>query len=124
MAPTITHHLPSLKADVTGEVDEGIALFRGFPYATVDKRWTHSRLNHSLQSPFNATQYGPRCSQGEGEVLVTGGVNDPIPGDDEFDCLNLNVAVPQEALKNGGASGRLLPVMVWIHGYVFLDYLC
>ena len=46
-------------------------------------------------------------------VLVTGGMNDPTPGDDEFKCLNLNVAVPKEALKTDSA----LPVMVWIHGY-------
>ena len=115
MSLKIQTHLSSLHADVTGVIEEGIACFRGLPYATVEKRWTHSHTNHSLESPFDATVYGPRCSQGEGQVLVTGGVNDPVPGDDEFKCLNLNVAVPQEALKAGSA----LPVMVWIHGYVF-----
>jgi len=112
MSTNIQHQVPSLDASLIGEVEEGIACFRGVPYATLDKRWTHSQTRHSLQSPFDATKYGPRCPQGEGQVLVTGGVNDPIPGDDEFKCLNLNVAVPQEALK----ANTALPVMVWIHG--------
>lgn len=112
MTSKIEHQTPSLNASVTGEIKDDIACFCGIPYATLDKRWTHSRTKHSLESPFDATQFGPRCSQGEGPVLVTGGVNDPIPGDDEFKCLNLNVAVPQEALKTRSA----LPVMVWIHG--------
>jgi carboxylesterase type B len=113
MTSQIEHHVPSLNASITGELEEGVACFRGIPYATLDKRWTHSQTKHSLESPFDATKYGSRCPQGEGQVLVTGGVNDPTPGDDEFKCLNLNVAVPQEALK----SGSSLPVMVWIHGY-------
>lgn len=120
MIATIDHHVPSLNASVTGEIEGGIACFRGIPYATLDKRWTHSRTNHSLESQFDATKYGPRCPQGNGQVLVTGGVNDPIPGDDEFNCLNLNVAVPQEALKTGSS----LPVMVWIHGYAFYIWSC
>ena len=44
--------------------------------------------------------------------MVAGGVTDAMPGDDEFKCLNLNVAVSQEALKTSSA----IPVTVWIHG--------
>jgi carboxylesterase type B len=114
MATQVQHHLSSLKADVKGVLDEDVVLFRGLPYANVEKRWTHSRTIHTLESPFDATEYGPRCSQGEGQVLVTGGQNNPIPVDDEFHCLNLNIAVPQAVLK----TESKLPVMVWIHGYV------
>lgn len=113
MSVSIEHQVQSLNSSLTGEIEEGIACFRGIPYASVEKRWTHSQTKHSLAAPFDATKYGPRCPQGEGQVLVTGGVNDPIPGDDEFNCLHLNVAAPQEALKTHAA----LPVMVWIHGY-------
>lgn len=113
MATKIEHQVPSLNASITGEVEEGIACFRGIPYASLTKRWTHSTTKHSLDSPFDATKYGPRCPQGEGMVLVTGGMNDLTPGDDEFKCLNLNVAVQEEALRARSA----LPVMVWIHGY-------
>ena len=116
----INHHLRTLGADIIGELDEdaGLALFRGIPYASVGKRWTHSRTKHSLPSPFDATKYGPRCVQGDGPVLVSGGVTDPIPGDDEFKCLNLNITVPNEALSiaNADSGHPLLPVMFWIHG--------
>jgi carboxylesterase type B len=117
MTAKIEHRASSLKAEITGEIEDGVACFRGIPYATLDKRWTHSRTKRSLESPFDATKFGPRCPQGDGQVLVTGGVNDPIPGDDEFKCLNLNIAVPQEALGTPSA----LPVMVWIHGYAFIS---
>jgi carboxylesterase type B len=117
---TVRQHLPSLQCEIIGELDEnaGLAYFRGIPFAMVEKRWTHSRTRHSLESPFNATEFGPRCTQEEGEVLVTGGVNDPVPGDDEFECLNLNITVPEECLKQftNGHARSLLPVMVWIHG--------
>jgi carboxylesterase type B len=116
----INHPLRTLGAEIIGELDEdaGLALFRGIPYASVEKRWTHSRTTHSLPSPFDATEYGPRCVQGEGPVLVSGGVTDPVPGDDEFKCLNLNIAVPKGSLpvSNADSATRLLPVMFWIHG--------
>ncbi|KAJ5665675.1 uncharacterized protein N7477_008123 [Penicillium maclennaniae] len=111
---TISIHAPSLGAELTGALDSenNIALFRGIPFATVTKRWTHSETTHSLGKSFDATKLGYRCSQGNGMVLVSGGTNDPLPGDDEFKCLNLNIAVPVESLK----GSRPLPVMVWIHG--------
>jgi carboxylesterase type B len=121
MTAKIHYHAPSLKSDLVGELDQGagLALFRGIPYASVEKRWTHSRTKHSLTSPFGATEFGPRCAQGNGPVLVSGGVNDPVPGDDEFKCLNLNIAVPSEVLsgRDDGQTNSRLPVMVWIHGY-------
>jgi carboxylesterase type B len=111
----VSTYAQSLKADVVGELDSsGLALFRGIPYATLNKRWTQSTPLHQLQSPFNAVEFGPRCPQGNGMVLVSGGVVDPTPGDNEFTCLNLNITVPQQDLT----SGHLLPVMIWIHGFV------
>ena len=120
MTTKINHHAPSLHSNITGELDRdaGLALFRGIPYASVGKRWTHSSTRHSLSTTFDATEFGPRCVQRNGPVLVSGGVNDPVPGDDEFKCLNLNICVPEEALP-GHADGQMaseLPVMVWIHG--------
>src|ERR1700722_8221321 len=93
----INHPLRMLGAEIIGELgeDAGLALFRGIPYASVEKRWIHGRTMHSLPSPFDATGYGPRCVQGGGSVLVSGGVTDPVPGDDEFKCLNLNITVPK-----------------------------
>jgi carboxylesterase type B len=115
-----TLYFPSVKSEITGEYDEthGLACFRGIPYATVSKRWTHSRIQHHLDSPFDATSFGPRCVQEDGEVLVSGGTNDPTPGDDEFQCLNLNITVPKEYLPGSdrGDAKPKIPVMFWIHG--------
>lgn len=117
MSPrTIELDTASLSSKVTGLVEDGLALFRGIPYASYAQRWTHSQTLHSLPSSFDATRYGPRCPQGEGLVLVTGGVTDEVPADDEMNCLNLNVAVDQGALA---AKSTKLPVMVWIHGGAF-----
>ena len=120
MTQKIHHHVPTLKAKLIGELDQdaGLACFRGIPYASVEKRWTQSCTIHFLESPFDATEFGPRCCQGNGPVLVSGGVNDPTPGDDEVKCLNLNITVSKEALpehESDQASSKL-PVMVWIHG--------
>jgi carboxylesterase type B len=115
-------YVPSLDSEVVGEYDAAheLAYFSGIPYATVTKRWTHSKPNHTLCNPFDATKYGPRCIQpDDGLVLVTGGISDGRPGDDEFKCLNMNIAVPRERLEQfeNGATKKNLPVMVWIHGY-------
>ena len=37
---------------------------------------------------------------------------DPVDRQDEYECLNLNVVTP-------AATGKNLPVMVWIHGGAF-----
>lgn len=55
-------------------------------------------------------------------VLVPGRVNNPVPGDDEFACLNLNITTPTEVQsedRNEGARSSL-SVMVWIHGCIFI----
>ncbi|RDW82576.1 hypothetical protein BP6252_03688 [Coleophoma cylindrospora] len=114
----IHHAVPSLDSTVIGEHDSaaGLALFRGIPYASLSKRWTHSKVRNSLDSPFDATKFGPRAVQTETATLVeSSGVLDPVPIDHEFDCLNLNVTVPTGALD----GTDLLPVMVWIHGGAF-----
>jgi carboxylesterase type B len=120
MANEIRHHAPSLKAELVGELDNDLALFRGIPYATVSKRWSHSFVRDTLPTRFNAKEFGQRCVQREGPVMVTGGHHDATPGDHEFDSLNLNIAVPSHALTGGHREG--LPVMVWIHGYVLPTY--
>lgn len=116
----VKQYIPSLASEVTGEYDErhGLVYFRGIPYATCRQRWTHSEVLESLSNPFDATEFGPRCVQEEGQVLVSGGTNDPTPGDDEFDCLNLNITVPEECMRQikNGYTSKKVPVMFWIHG--------
>jgi carboxylesterase type B len=118
---TIQLSAPSLGGELTGLVDKesDVALFRGIPFATLSKRWTHSEAQHTLGSGvFDATRFGPRCPQADGFVLVSGGTADPYLPDDEFRCLNLNIAVPAEALRS--KPPKLLPVLFWIHGYALV----
>lgn len=114
----VNHDAPSLKAQLVGVLEDGLLLFKGIPYATVTKRWTHSHIKNRLDSPFDATNFGPRCTQQDGPVMVSGGALDAVPGDDEFKGLNLNIAVGADILKNRSRLWKPLPVMVWIHGSV------
>ncbi|KAL2069060.1 hypothetical protein VTL71DRAFT_15398 [Oculimacula yallundae] len=122
---SLHHHCPSLSADLIGAEDTkaGLALFRGIPFATVSKRWTQSQVKDSLSSPFDATKFGPRCPQPPHVSVITASQKVPDFEEDEFSCLNLNIACPVEALpkKNEGESGekKLLPVFVWVHGGAF-----
>lgn len=115
-------HAPTLGAEVVGLQDEdtGLAIFRGIPFASIAKRWTQSCTQNTLSSPFDATKFGPRCPQPPHESIIPVSLHNPDPGEDEFQCLNLNIASPKDALPNS-KPGSLLPVMVWVHGYVYWD---
>ncbi|KAG4431617.1 hypothetical protein IFR05_012910 [Cadophora sp. M221] len=120
---SIQHNCPSLSADLvaTEDTKAGLALFRGIPYASVSKRWTQSQIKDSLSSPFDATKFGPKCPQPPHISLILAAVQAPALEEDEFACLNLNIAVPVDALSKSidDSSKPLLPVMVWIHGGAF-----
>ncbi|CZR59010.1 uncharacterized protein PAC_08902 [Phialocephala subalpina] len=114
------YKVPSLNAELIGELDDDLTLFRGIPFATVTKRWTHSEVRNTLPSPFDATNFGPRCIQIESAYAPPGGNIDVAAVDHEFDCLHLNITVPTEALESpSNNSFPLLPVMVWVHGGAF-----
>jgi carboxylesterase type B len=118
----IKHHCFTLGADLVAEkTDEsGIVFFRGIPYASVSERWTQSHVQHSLPSTFDATKFGPKCPQPPHTSLIQVALASPLVEADEFKCLNLNVTTPSEALPEKGQKedSSLLPVMVWVHGYV------
>ncbi|KAH7336202.1 Carboxylesterase [Rhexocercosporidium sp. MPI-PUGE-AT-0058] len=120
---SLQHHCPSLSADLVAAEDTkaGLALFRGIPYASVSKRWTQSHIKNSLPSPFDATRFGPRCPQPPHISIITATVKAPDLEEDEFACLNLNIAVPVDTLPKSAnrRSKTLLPVMVWVHGGAF-----
>ncbi|CAK7202805.1 hypothetical protein SEUCBS139899_005532 [Sporothrix eucalyptigena] len=51
----------SLGSHLTGIESNGIAHFRGIPYASIARRWTHSRVLDTIDTPtFDATAFGPR----------------------------------------------------------------
>jgi para-nitrobenzyl esterase len=117
---------------VQGVTNEGVAIFRGSPYATPplgDLRWAAPQPAQPWTEPLIADAYGPSCWQPTGigndafiSALVAGS------GMSEFsqwvlktgaglaevsiseDCLTLNVLTPDIS------SDKPLPVMLWIHG--------
>ncbi|MFJ8938605.1 carboxylesterase/lipase family protein [Streptomyces sp. NPDC102365] len=96
---------------VRGRYEDGLAVFRGIPYAAPPfgprrfrppvppEPWTGVRD----AGAFGPTPPKPPYSEAFAKLLA-----DPVvPGDD---CLNLNVWTPEPG------PGARLPVMVWIHG--------
>ncbi len=88
-------------------VAEGkIRVFKSIPFAAPPVgplRWQAPRPAVPWQGVKNATEFGPRCLQGQ--VF-----SDIVFKDLSEDCLTVNIWTPAK-----GASDRL-PVMVWIHG--------
>jgi para-nitrobenzyl esterase len=100
---------------VLGIVEDGIAAFRGLPYAASPAedrrfaapgpppRWTGSR---------DATRSGPSVPQAPSRLEAVMGRR--APDWDEEGCLTLNVWTP--GLADGGPEGPSRPVLVWFHG--------
>lgn len=99
-----------------GEIDGGLAVFKGVPYAEPpvgDLRWRAAQPHPGWDGTRDATAYGPSSPQMfmEGGDPVLGGHGFP-PFDD--DCLTLNVWTP-------AVDDARRPVLVWIHGGGFVS---
>ena len=89
--------------------EEGLAVFKGLPYAAppVDAlRWRAPQPAKPWQGVRKADAFGHVCMQAPGAALAAG-AGDIGPMDE--DCLVLNVWTP-------GTEGATRPVMAWIHG--------
>lgn len=100
------------QGDVRGFVDEGIAVFRGIPFAadvSGEGRWRPPGPAPEWQGVRDGTRHGPICPQSTQE---RNGAVAPWLAAFEMaeDCLNLSVYSPQ--LK----AGSKVPVIMWIHG--------
>ena len=91
-----------------GVVDDGIASFKGIPFAAPpvgDLRWRAPQPVEPWEGTRAADRFGPSCMQAERMMTFLS-----APPEISEDCLYLNVWTPADA------PGEQLPVMVWIYG--------
>ncbi|KAG0339850.1 hypothetical protein BG000_001193 [Podila horticola] len=128
MSTTIEINLPNYGA-MLGSVDEvrKIAIFRNIPYAIIPERWRAAVKPQPWTGVRDATKQGPVCPQTTSQYPL----NVIVPEEqckignnrkyqfgldhDEFNCLNLNIYVPLDSLREQALT-KPVPVMVWIHG--------
>ncbi|MFF2325490.1 MULTISPECIES: carboxylesterase/lipase family protein [unclassified Streptomyces] len=95
---------------VRGTLEQGVAVFRGIPYAAApvgEHRFRAPQPPESWEGVRDAVSFGPTAPKRPYSPPLDRLLPDPdVPGDD---CLNLNVWTPFPA-RTG------LPVLVWIHG--------
>jgi para-nitrobenzyl esterase len=87
------------QGDVQGAATDGIAVFKGLPFAAPpvgDLRWRVPQHPANWSGVRPATAFSATCAQAE-------------------DCLYLNIYEPADAKRSAH-----LPVMVWIHGGAFI----
>ena len=94
------------KGLISGEIQDGVRIYRGIPYAAppvADLRWRPPQAPLAWSGIRECTDFGPSCPQPrQSDAYVY-----------NEDCLYLNVWAPVPR------AGEKLPVMVWIHGGAF-----
>jgi para-nitrobenzyl esterase len=96
---------------VRGRYEQGVAVFRGVPYAAEPfgpRRFRPPVPPEPWDGVRDAGTFGPTAPKPPYSESFATYLSDPdVPGDD---CLNLNVWTPEPG------PGARLPVMVWLHG--------
>ena len=104
-----------LQGVLRGSMCDGVASFRGVPYAPSPfdaRRFAAPGLPPVWEGERDATCYGPTAPKPPYPVPIDTLLPEPvIPGEE---CLNLNVWTPDPGTRG-------LPVLVWIHGGAFVN---
>lgn len=115
-ASTMAQESPMLVIDsgaLQGVVDDGVAAFKGIPYAAApvgQLRWKAPQPAPAWKGVRQADQYGHDCMQ---EPFPSDAA--PLGSQPAEDCLVLNVWKPAHS------ATKKLPVMVWIYGGGFVN---
>lgn len=100
------------------DMDESILQYRGIKFGIIPKRFAKALPKDDWDGQvLDCTKFGPRCPQNPVDIeqfLRVPSEEGERENEDEFECLNLVVTLPSHRPISGG--GRLLPVLIWIHG--------
>ncbi|EUC50880.1 hypothetical protein COCMIDRAFT_80737 [Bipolaris oryzae ATCC 44560] len=130
-SPDQLYH-PTLKQSLRGKLTSSTLEFFNLKYARIPARYQDSILNDEplkagADGVVDSTHFGPSCPQHRGaqawDLTLVGSAKlnyaqgqGPTESMDEFECLNLNVTLPNLGLDNDATAPGLLPVFVWVHG--------
>ena len=98
---------------VAGRLEDGLAVFRGVPYASAPigpLRWREPQREPAWSGARDADRFGAMAPQRPGVLMRMLGMDGAATDED---CLTLNVWTPQASAADA-ARGR--PVLVWLHG--------
>lgn len=103
-----THVVKAPAGEISGQVEGGLNVFRGIPYALPPvgtRRWAPPSPMPKWAGIRKADEFGPACYQPKPQLSAIYSLN-PMPMSE--DCLTLNIWSPANATN--------APVFFWMHG--------
>ena len=108
--------VPTALGDYAGTVSEGVAVFKGIPYAQPPfggLRFQAPEPVRPHEGVLKCFEYGPTAPKPPYPAPIDSLLTEPVIAGEG--CLNLNIWTPAPVR----AAGAGLPVLVWVHGGAF-----